>query len=292
MRDSDWQILAVLHETKNITQTANKLFLAQPTLTRRLQQIESELGAVLVLRSNKGISFTPAGEYAAKKAASMVQLFQDVRQSISEFSDTNSGLLRIGAPKSYVQFVIPQVLEGFCALFPHIKIDIHTDLSHELLHSVESSQLDFAFVRGNIHTVLQKELLSEDPIYALAKIPLTLDVISHMPRIEYAKEQTVVKATEQWWNERFRHAPDIRFLVYSGDACLRMVQHNLGYGIFSDRHYHQADPELFAMPLHFKDGTQFTRASWMVYDKQNLPHNHLLSKFVEFTNKNKALILK
>ncbi len=71
-----------------------------------------------------------------------------------------------------------------------------------------------------------------------------------------------------------------------------MVQHNLGYGIFSDRHYHQADPELFAMPLHFKDGTQFTRASWMVYDKQNLPHNHLLSKFVEFTKKNKALILK
>ena len=44
-----------------LTRTAEKLYLAQPTLSKRLQNLESELGATLFLRSKHGVTLTPPG---------------------------------------------------------------------------------------------------------------------------------------------------------------------------------------------------------------------------------------
>ena len=68
MKDTDWQIINELYKTRNITKAANNLFIAQPTLTKRLQYIEDELGITLIIRSARGLIFTPEGEYIAKQA--------------------------------------------------------------------------------------------------------------------------------------------------------------------------------------------------------------------------------
>ena len=41
MEDRDWQILQELHRTKNITKAAQLLYMSQPALTARLQNIET-----------------------------------------------------------------------------------------------------------------------------------------------------------------------------------------------------------------------------------------------------------
>lgn len=64
MDEKDLQIFLTLAETGNLTRTAEKLYLAQPTLSKRLQNLESELGATLFLRSKHGVTLTPAGEAA------------------------------------------------------------------------------------------------------------------------------------------------------------------------------------------------------------------------------------
>lgn len=68
MRDLDWEIIHTLHTYKNITKTADMLFIAQPTLTKRIQLIEEELRVSIIIRSSKGVTFTSEGEYVAKKA--------------------------------------------------------------------------------------------------------------------------------------------------------------------------------------------------------------------------------
>ena len=42
MKDTDWEIIAELHKLPNITKVANKLYMTQPSLTKRLQSIEHE----------------------------------------------------------------------------------------------------------------------------------------------------------------------------------------------------------------------------------------------------------
>ena len=70
MDEKDLQIFLTLADTGNLTRTAEKLYLAQPTLSKRLQNMESELGATLFLRSKQGVTLTPAGEEAQKESSS------------------------------------------------------------------------------------------------------------------------------------------------------------------------------------------------------------------------------
>ena len=61
LKANDYEFLITLYRSKNITQAAQTLFLSQPALTKRLQQIEQELGVLIVNRNVKGVQFTPEG---------------------------------------------------------------------------------------------------------------------------------------------------------------------------------------------------------------------------------------
>ncbi len=284
MRDFDWSILSTLYKTKNITKAAEMLYITQPTLTRRLQQIETELGAVLILRTNKGVTFTPEGEYAALKAAEILDSIASIKSTISQSQGDLRGTLRLGSPNSFVHFVVPTIIEQFSLLYPNIQIDLHTDLSHELLKYLENKELDVSFVRGDFDTSLEKHLLSQDQIYIISKNPIVLSDLPNLPQIVYTKENSIVKASKRWWQERFDTPPNIRFRVHTGDACIQLVKKNLGYGIFSDGRYYNPADGLYAMPLEYLDGSKFSRDSWMVYDKSSM-QNPIVSHFVEFVSK-------
>ena len=61
-------------------------------------------------------------------------------------------------------------------------------------------------------------------------------------------------------------------------SCLAMIQHDLGYGIISDSCFFRSNPELYSVPMINKDGTAFTRKTWMVYHPAEL-ENHLAKNF-------------
>lgn len=287
MRDFDWKILSTLYRTQNITKTAELLFITQPTLTRRLQQIEAELGAVLIIRSNKGVTFTPEGRYIASKSAEIYQAIEDIKSAVSANSGQLSGTLRLGAPNSYVQFKIPALIEAFARQYPEIHVEIHTRLSHELLRDLENRELDISLVRGDFSTPLEKKLLSRDQGCIISKRPLDLKELPFLAQIAYPKETSVAKATRRWWKEHFQEPPQIRYQVSSGEACLQFIKRGLGYGIFSDLQYYDPADGLFAYPMEYLNGSKFTRDSWIVYDRANL-HNPILSRFVSFVLENRS----
>src|SRR5690625_7079457 len=59
----DWLILQKLSQYKNITKTAEKLFMSQPALTARIKKIENYFQVPLIIRHRRGIQFTSEGEY-------------------------------------------------------------------------------------------------------------------------------------------------------------------------------------------------------------------------------------
>ena len=65
MEDRDWLIIKVLNEQKNITKTAQALFISQPYLTTRIRHIEDEFGVKMIYRGSRGVHFTPEGDYLA-----------------------------------------------------------------------------------------------------------------------------------------------------------------------------------------------------------------------------------
>ena len=110
MDEKDLQIFLTLADTGNLTRTAEKLYLAQPTLSKRLQNMESELGATLFLRSKQGVTLTPAGEEAQKVIQRTVQDFSTLREQLQLRKNTICGTLRIEASIDYSKYRLPQVL--------------------------------------------------------------------------------------------------------------------------------------------------------------------------------------
>lgn len=58
MDEKDFELLEVLDETRNITHAADKLYMTQSALSKRIKSMEQELGVEILLRSRQGIRFT------------------------------------------------------------------------------------------------------------------------------------------------------------------------------------------------------------------------------------------
>lgn len=285
MRDYDWKIIVTLNKTHNITKTAELLFISQPTLTKRIQMIENELGIPLLVRSRRGSELTPEGERIAQWAESIVTTMQTIKDDISTLNRGLKGILRLGVPYSYVRYVLPQLLIKYAALYPQNEVDVLTTLSDELVKNVEDDMLDFCFARYDAEdSYLERLLVSEDQIYAVCNHPFTLDKLPDMPFIEFSKNHVTTSAIRRWWNEHFSTVPNVRFKVSTGDCCVSMVQHGLGYSIFPDPKYFQYEKGLFALPLDFLDGTKFTRKTWLLYKKSD-EKKPIIKDFIAFIKK-------
>lgn len=282
MRDFDWYILSSLHKTKNITQSAKLLFIEQPTLTRRLQAMEKELGCTLVYRTTKGIEFTAQGEKVVRRAEVIVQLLQSIEKDIRHYDGGEEGTLTIGAPYSYARFLLPRLLKGFAAECPKIDVDVVTSSSSELYQHVQSGLLDLCFTRSpEPDENLCSRLVNTEACYAVYSQPFVMEDLPGLPYIEYDKNEATNQAVRRWWLEHFSQVQNVRYKVENGDICLSFIQQGLGYGIFPSGSYFLHDKSLYSRPLVFQDGSAFSRKTYLVYpaNSEEMP---VLSRFLRF----------
>ncbi|MGD9154757.1 MAG: LysR family transcriptional regulator [Bacillota bacterium] len=82
MNEHDWEMLLILAEEKNITRAAERLFVAQSSLSYRIKNLEDELRVPLLLRTKNGILFTSEGEYLLQYAKNMKTQLEQLREYI------------------------------------------------------------------------------------------------------------------------------------------------------------------------------------------------------------------
>jgi DNA-binding transcriptional LysR family regulator len=281
MRDQDWQIIVKLYKEKNITKTADLVFMTQSTLTKRIQQIEDELGILLVTRSSRGVVFTPEGEYVVKQAEEILNILDDVKQYLSFANSGKKGVLRIGVPNSYCRLVMPRLIKKYTEIYSDVRFDITTSRSNEILEMVENREVNIGFVRGDFISSLEQILVSTDQTHVVSKNAIKLSDLPHIPQIDFAKEPTILRATEKWWKERYDAPPMILMRVNHADTCLAMIAAGLGYGIFPDIGYTNDSDRLFSTPLEYKNGEKFTRCTRLIYHKE-AAENPLINNFIQF----------
>ena len=148
MDEKDLQIFLTLAETGNLTRTAEKLYLAQPTLSKRLQNLESELGATLFLRSKHGVTLTPAGEAARETFLHTTRDFEDLRERLQKGRGIVSGTLRIATSIDYSTYRLPEVLAQYTTHYPEVKLQIYSEHSRECVRQMQTGRPHIAIMRG------------------------------------------------------------------------------------------------------------------------------------------------
>jgi len=283
MEERDWEILRALYLEHNITKAAKNLYITQPTLTKRLKQIEKDLGVKVVNRGVKGVVFTPQGEYLAKKAEEMLALSSRIREEVLNMEQRVAGVLKIGASNSFARYLLPGILRGYKKRYPDVEFRITTGISRVVFEAVYNQDVHIALLRGDYAWREKKQLLYEERVCIASLTPIDMEELPRLPRIHYETDYAYKALVEEWWAENYSQPPNITARVDRGDTCKEMVLNGLGYGILPEL-YVKDLPHLHIIYLHDKQGRPIRRRTWM-YCRNDALDLKVVRSFVDFIGK-------
>jgi DNA-binding transcriptional LysR family regulator len=265
MDEVDWKIIVELHRHPNITRTADRLCMTQPALSKRLQAIERGLGVQLVLRTSRGVVFTPAGEYVATAAARTLAQFDEIKRNIVSLGDGRSGVIRIGATNSFARFTLPRVLKQYKQLYPDVEFDISTGITASIIDLLDGYQIHVGFIRGEADRDFDKELVGTEQACLVNRTEIALSDLPRLPQIAYLTDPFAIALLDDWWHSHFSVPPMIGMRANHGETCHEMIVNGLGYGIFLSPNFVSRSDDVFRLPLTYPDGSPLVRKSWMVW---------------------------
>ena len=153
-----------LCNTRNYTRTAGQLFVAQSTVTKRINDLEKELQVPLFLRNNRSVTLTPEGEQFYIYAQKMIEL---TNSSLSEISSLRKfdNQYRIGAADSIYDGHLAPLILRHQKQHPRDSIKITIGLSSNLLEQLQANILDIVFTYLPLNKADYKcDIFRQDPM--------------------------------------------------------------------------------------------------------------------------------
>ena len=133
-------------EELNFTRAAEKLRLAQPSLTRQIHNLENELGVRLLDRSRNQVSLTEEGRSFLVDARRLVALSLESVKSVQRFSRGESEQLNIGYLFKFNFDLLPVTLSTFYQMRPETSVNLFDMLPAEQLRALEARKIDLGFI--------------------------------------------------------------------------------------------------------------------------------------------------
>ncbi|MFC3039487.1 LysR family transcriptional regulator [Virgibacillus xinjiangensis] len=280
MNYHDWEMLDILKSTENITKASQLLFVSQPTVTSRIQKLEEHYGVKLILRKQKGITFTPEGEQLAKHATKMLHAQRRIEEQMDNMKSQVSGTLRVGVSNFFALNKMPKLLRLFKQEYPNVEFQVVTGWSSEVHRLILNHDVHISFIKGDYTWREKKELLYEEEICVAAPWEFEWQDLPEAPRIDYYTDEKMKDIVDAWWYSNYSQRPNINIQVNQVETCKEMVVNGLGYAILANlvvRDY----PDLSIKPLLDTAGRPITRKTWMYYLEDSLEMN-IVRAFVQF----------
>lgn len=270
MDERDWLILKTLYEQNSITKTAAIVFMSQPALSIRIQQIEARFGIRLVVRTKKGILFTPEGECIVQGSYDILRKIRSLEERIQNMGDRPRGILRIGASNFFTKYILPELLSRFKLQYPEVEYNVITGWSKDLVSLVYNNDVHLAFIRGDYEWSGERLLLFEEKVLICSKEPIQVINLPQISRISYRNDPSNQVMLDKWWNENFSVSPYIAMTVDRVDTCKEMVLKGLGGYAFLPETILNDKQKISTHMMMFKSGHPLVRKTWMFFQKETM----------------------
>jgi DNA-binding transcriptional LysR family regulator len=290
---SEFHLLSVLAQEMNMRKASERLFVSQPALSQRLQTIEKDWGTKLFIRSQKGLSLTPAGELVVQFVNDVLVKEEKVRESIHSLRAGVSGTLKIAVASIVGQNWLPQVLKKYIDTYPQAKISLVTGWSSEILKSLYDDQVHVGIIRGAPDWKGVKINLFSDPLYLVDReITSPNQVIeTDRPFIQFKSDSNYYQEIQDWWMRNYKTSPKRTIVVDQIETCKQMTFNGLGYSILPGITLNNTEKEIYKIPLHDENGEPLKRDTWLLgYESafQLKQVQAFIDLIKEHTSKNKS----
>ena len=144
--------LVTVADAGAITEAANRLGVTQPALTRRIQQLEDEFGAALLIRSRSGAELTELGMLVVQEARVLIDRYDQLKSAVSTHGNLDSGTVRVGGGATAVSFVLPEAIARFQQQYPQVHFHVKEASSREVASDVADGRLELGLVTQPVRT--------------------------------------------------------------------------------------------------------------------------------------------
>ncbi|MEP7016303.1 MAG: LysR substrate-binding domain-containing protein [Verrucomicrobiota bacterium] len=133
-------------EALSFTKGAEKLHLAQPSLTRQIKDLEDEIHVRLIDRTKQQVSLTSEGRLFLVDARRVIELSEEIVRSVQRVSHDEPTPLNIGYVANLFYDLLPVTLASFQRSFPRVSINLFDMTCGDQFRALEASKIDLAFV--------------------------------------------------------------------------------------------------------------------------------------------------
>lgn len=130
----------------NFSRAAEKVHVAQPSLSQQIQKLEAEVGQPLFDRLPRAVLLTEAGKRFQEFAQRILSNVADARKCIDEFKGQAVGKLVIGAIPTIAPYLLPRLLPHFQQQHPKAAVEVIEDVTESLARGLEDGEVDVALL--------------------------------------------------------------------------------------------------------------------------------------------------
>jgi DNA-binding transcriptional LysR family regulator len=156
---------------RNFSRAGQALLLSQPAISRQIQRLEREIGAVLFDRRGNKIELTPAGAKFKTYAEDAISRYRVAIHTIQDRQVAIAGELRIAASTTPGEFLVPELVSRFAYRYPEVKPQIFITDSTQVITELKERNWDVGFVGVRLpdrnlqyHTVAEDEVVLAVPV--------------------------------------------------------------------------------------------------------------------------------
>jgi len=130
----------------SLGKAAEKLNVAQPSLSQQIVRIEDELGMTLLLRSRQGVQPTAAGRALYRHARIVLRQMEQLREEVRDGADAETGSVAVGLPTTMASVFAMSLFERVQQRHPGIRLQYFESMSGYINELLANGRLDLAIL--------------------------------------------------------------------------------------------------------------------------------------------------
>jgi len=285
--------LAVAEEM-NFSRAAEKLCIAQPPLSRQIQDLEAELGVTLFNRKKHALSLTDEGVLFKQYAIQVLDLVDQSTTQVKELQHGLQGMLNLGTVEGNAPRLFASWISGFHDINPHVQYTLWNGNSDDVAQRVMNGLCEVAVIMEphngaglNCIPVYSEKWVAiipkDHPLAKIKKKTVSMDQIADYELIIPSRESRLAEIGD--WFKGTNKAPKVRCRVANIISAYELTIQGLGITIFPGSARNIIDPETVVIK-EFKEPAP--TASYILVWNKYKTLSHAAREFIEYVKEHNS----
>lgn len=165
----------MVYETRSFSRAADLLFIAQPTVSAQIKQLETEFGTELFIRNGRGeLGITSSTEQLYAKAITMISAWDDLHTTLQ--AGPERVRCRIAASHTFATTILPMLMPEITRRFPHLQFSIQMRNSQDVCNELEHHDAELGFIEKplTMRNFDRTQLMNDELVHAGSSGPWLL----------------------------------------------------------------------------------------------------------------------